>query len=407
MKTIMSRRFPPLPIVIDYNSSRRLGPGLKTKDIGRMVAAFRRPDRIRGITLHTLSTADFDKLFEAAKSPVAALESLELRDADRKLDIPATFLGEGSDHPKLRTLKLHRITLPSISRFLSSARALTCLTLVIEPNVGPQPTTSLFVSYLRYMPCLCHLDLKINFNIIDDLAEPTESFSLSKLTNFSYCGYSAFLDALTAVFTVPSLRAVCFWLRDTTCPQFLHILQFINNIGELFYAFQLFLDSYCFRFEFLTHSEYVGHHSPRFTLGSSISSDGLVRQLSSVFPSKFVTVQELSVVLEDLGPEIQNDERYFIPWRSFLLQFPRLKALHLEGVDNLRVASALDKSDGPLTFPALEEIKLYSEEFLLDEGGTSQDAEALKQAAIFEPFVSARRQAGLPVKVVFGESLPH
>jgi hypothetical protein len=398
MKTIMSRRFPPLPIVINYDSCRLLRRGLNARDIGRMVEAFRRPDRIRGIALDTISTEDFDKLFEVAKSPLPALESLELRDADRELDIPATFLGEGSDYSKLRTLKLHRISLPSISRFLSSARALTHLDLVIEPNVGLQPTTSLFLSYLQGMPCLYRLDLII-FDIIDDLAEPTENFSLSKLTIFHYCGYSAFLNALTAVFIVPSLRDVHFSLHDTTSPPVPHIVRFINNIGELFYAFSLYFDSEdCLRLEFLTHSEYVGHHLPRFTLSSRILSDELVRQLSSAFPAKLVTVQDLSVVLNDLKPEDQKDGMYFIPWRSFLLQFPRLKALHLEGVDKVRVASALDNGDGPLTLPALEEIELCSE----TRGGPLQGSDALEQAAIFEPFVSARQQAGLPVKVVFG-----
>jgi hypothetical protein len=45
MKTILSRRyFPPLPIVIDYNCQR---DDVKSKDMGRMLAALKRPDRIR------------------------------------------------------------------------------------------------------------------------------------------------------------------------------------------------------------------------------------------------------------------------------------------------------------------------------------------------------------------------
>ena len=75
MKTIMSRRFPPLPIVINYDSCRLLRRGLNARDIDRMVEAFRRPDRIRGIALDTISTPDFDKLFEVAKSPLPALRA--------------------------------------------------------------------------------------------------------------------------------------------------------------------------------------------------------------------------------------------------------------------------------------------------------------------------------------------
>jgi hypothetical protein len=113
MKTIMSPRFPPLPIEINYERQT-------AKGTSRMLAALKRPDRIRGITL-TASTSEFAKFFKATKCPFPALESLTLCDWSNNniLQIPATFL-KGSDL-HLRTLKLETISLESepISRILS------------------------------------------------------------------------------------------------------------------------------------------------------------------------------------------------------------------------------------------------------------------------------------------------
>ncbi|KAH9994175.1 hypothetical protein BJV77DRAFT_313497 [Russula vinacea] len=62
MKTILSRRyFPPSPIVIDYNCQR---DDVKSKDMGRMLAALKRPDRIREIRLSG-TAAILDKFFDA------------------------------------------------------------------------------------------------------------------------------------------------------------------------------------------------------------------------------------------------------------------------------------------------------------------------------------------------------
>ena len=404
MKTIMSRRFPPLPIAIDYNLPHQY-PG--ERDIGRMLAAFKHPNRIRAITLVTGWTTIFDKLFKAAQCPFPALESLELRNSDKALKIPTSFLG-GSNHQELRTLKLHRVSLSFIVQFLSAAPALTHLSLVIDIGVGPQPAMSPIVC-LRGMPCLRHLDLEINSFIdgMEQAARPTEKFSLPKLAYFRYSGYSAFLNALTAVLTVPCLREAHISLLDPTCP-FPHILRSINDIEEHFYAYRVSHDGKCFRLDLFTHSEYIGRHSPRFTLRSNLPYVS-IWQVSSMFPEKLITVQDLSVGLDGIEPEDQEVEVYCIPWRRFLLQFPRLNALHLEGVNCLRIASALHEDvGGLLAFSSLEEIEIYpSSESHAYGDRRLQYTSASEQVAIFQPFVSARQQAGFPVKVFGGKPWSH
>ena len=170
----MSRHFPPLPIEINY--SDQYGSA-KSRDMGRMLAALKRPDRVRGIAL-TGSRTYFDKLFNAIGCPLPALESFALRRRyNIELEIPDTFF-EGSNL-RLRSLSLHPISLTSISRLLSSAPALTDLSLGIN-TVFNQPPMMLLLSDLQGMPCLRRLNLEIG-RFIKDLAQPTkpkEIFSL-------------------------------------------------------------------------------------------------------------------------------------------------------------------------------------------------------------------------------------
>jgi hypothetical protein len=125
---------------------------------------------------------------------------------------------------------LHPISLASISRLLSSAPALTDLSLGINTKLNQTPIMSL-LSDLQGMPCLRHLKLEIGrISFIDDLPvaqchKPKEVFSLSKLTSFHYHGDGAFLNNLLALFSAPSLQDVDIILRDTTLRSIPHLTQ--------------------------------------------------------------------------------------------------------------------------------------------------------------------------------------
>ena len=106
-----------------------------------------------------------------------------------------------------------------------------------------------------------------------------------------------------------------------------------------------------------------------------------------------ITTEELSFrFVDDQVVEV-------IPWREFLMQFPSVKLLRIYGNNNRGIASALNQASAlhqdygghGLTFlPALEEIEL----------GTDSPQGRESELATFRPFVLARQQAGLPVKVV-------
>ena len=119
-------------------------------------------------------------------------------------------------------------------------------------------------------------------------------------------------------------------------------------------------------------------------------------QISRKLFTRLSAIEELRVAFDG----IDVNHLGFIPWRRFLLQFPCVKALRTEGKNNYCIARALfqdlERLGDDLAFlPALEEIELGKDELRTDE------SQRRDQLAAFEPFVSARQQAGRTVKVFF------
>lgn len=385
---------PLIPIVIKYDTDGYV----TAKDKGRLLSALKRPDRIRGIDL-TLYTTELDKFFKATKCPFPALESLALRNHnnDQVLRIPPTFLKGTNLRLRLRSLKLHTISLTSTPRLLSSATALTDLSLKI--NSHPQvPDLLLLLSQLQGLPFLRRLVLEI-LCFMDDLGqltEPKESFSLAKLTSFDYNGRGAFLDILTMGFEAPSLQDVDIFLRDQTetLLPIPHLPQFINNVGEHYHAVQVVLERDYFEFSLLAHSEGVGHYSPRVRLRSrrpwwpshfrNMNIRNWIMEITSMFSVKLSTMEELLIIFKDEQEEV-------IPWRTFLMHFPSVKEFRIQGTNNHRIASVLKRGGRNLSvLPALERITLCN---------TSSVADHSSELAVFRPFVSARQRAGRQVQV--------
>jgi hypothetical protein len=87
-------------------------------------------------------------------------------------------------------------------------------------------------------------------------------------------------------------------------------------------------------------------------------------------------------------------------WRRFYQQFPSVKALRTEDTNNYCIARTLlqdhEEPDDGLTFlPALEEIELGK------NPSSTHESQYGTELAAFQPFVTARQQAGRPVKVFF------
>ncbi len=396
MKTILSRHFPPFPIKINYDC--RCVTSFTATDMGRMRVALKFPNRVREINL-SASTADLETFFKAARRLFPALESLTLRHelGEEELKIPATFLK--GPNPRLQTLSLDGISLTSISRLLSSATGLTSLSLRIL-EFGQLPIKSL-LTHLQGMPYLGRLGLSIDGSIDhDDPAQPTpeEIIPLSKLKSFKYQGPNVFLNILMAGFAAPSLREVDIEFDDdVSLSQNSHLPRFIEDlpVEDGYHTFQMDFGIYNFCVLLLAPNKY---ELPRFRLYSRTHSQSSIQvwamQMSSVVSAKLSTIEELYFTLHDTFTGSEEA----IPWRRYLLQFPSLKALRMQGMSNRQIASIasiLYQDHGSPTspvLPALEEIELCM-------APDSTESQRTSELAAFQPFVSARQQAGRPVKI--------
>jgi F-box-like len=386
----------PWPIFIDYESrsSDITGNGL-----WRMLDILRHHDRVREIAFAGTS-ADLDKFVNVANCPFPMLEGLHFYvTVDCGFKLPDAFLrGPDLSILHLRCLTLSHVTLPSISGFLMSATALTELDLGLHINtVDPSPEMTL-LTCLPGMPSLHRLDLSI-FSIshfIHNFApQPSpgkETVLLSKLKRFHYVGPWVLLDVLLAGLSAPSLQDFNIGF-DHNIPAIVYLPRFISEIEEHYYAAHVAFRGRS-RLLLLTHVEYISRGRPGFSstrhsslLESPESIESIMRMSEALF-ARLVTVEELRVTF-DYSYSVNG-----IPWRRFLRQFPNVKGLRIGSAKTDCIAQNLQEGPGDhLAFlPALEEIELGKIPLLTEESRQSE-------LAAFEPFVSARQQAGRPVKV--------
>ena len=397
IKTIQSY---PLPIFIDYKYQymHRESEDI-TGALSRMLAALGHHDRVREISYEGsgLSGTNFDEFIKATNSPFPLLESLVFRFKRGYVKLPDTFLrGPGLSDLHLRRLELKQVSFALISGFLLSATALTDLTLRIDTGFNSSSEPSL-LACLQGMLSLCHLDLTISIESPSQPSTSKDIVTLSKLIRFRYSGYSVFLDTLMAGLSAPSLYNVGTWFFDEIWPPAVHLPRFINEIKGRHHTVRVDVEYLVFNLRLLTQSESINLRSPSVTLGPFLqSSSESIMRMSSALSTKFATVEELWITFQvnDISDDLSAN---VVAWRRFLQQLPSVKTIKTVGADNYSIARILHGDHGKpdeLSFlPVLEEIDLGRKPFYENQGGD--------ELAAFDPFVSARQQAGRPVKVLF------
>ena len=402
IKTILSGT---LPIYVDYKG---MYGGVTSSALWCMRAALEHPDRVREIAFEG-TDANFNDILKVTQCAFPVLEGLILHFQDYyRLKLPDTFLrGLDPSDLHLRRIKLQRVSIASISGFLLSATAVTDLSLRIDADFGQSPETSL-LTCLQGMPCLRRLNLSISSG--PPLRPPMtpnhkDIVSLSKLTGFRYYGHGIFFDALAAGLSAPSLRDVNIQFFDGI-PPIVHLPRFICEIEEDYHAFHVVFCDCCFCLSLQTKSEYINHCKPRFELRRVLGHVPVsIIRMSGVLSTKLATVEELRVTFK--SAPFDKDWENEIPWREFLQHFPSLKAFRTENALNDRIARTLLRNhgepNGDLAFlPALEEIELGEDlSFTDDSDSDGDERERGAELAAFEPIVSARKQAGCPIKVFF------
>jgi hypothetical protein len=389
IKTILSG---PLPIFIDYTSHR----DTTGSALWRLRAILRHcHDRVREIAFEG-ARADFDKFLKMTQRDFPVLKSLILQfEYPYEAKLPDTFLrGPDLSDLHLRRISLRHVSLASISGFLLSATAVTDLLLHFDDSFSPSPASLL--TCLQGMPCLCRLDLSMfSGSPFQPTTTPTgkDMVRLSKLAGLFYAGYGVFLENLVAGLSAPSLRDVGLeFFEDIS--SFVHLPRFINEIEEHYHAVHVSFEDLGFGFSLQTQLEYNSLCRPGFKLVPIFGDvPKSVIRMSGMLSTRLTTVEELRVTFI-------RGAHASIPWRELLQHFPSVKVFRTEGANGYYcIARALlqdhgDPDDDFSFLSALEEIEL-------GKNPSTDESQCGRELAAFEPFVSARQQAGRPVKVFF------
>jgi hypothetical protein len=253
------------------------------------------------------------------------------------------------------------------------------------------------------MPFLRSINLLITCRPPDSTSQPSTPkhiVPLTKLAFLHYTGNIVFLEALVAGLLAPSLWHVEIRFFDVTWPPIVHLPRFINEIEEHFHAVHVVFLRTSFRLSLL-QSEYISHFKPRFQLDCvpGMSPSESIFRMSDALSTRLATVEELRVTFDEMRASV----RFWVghtSWLRFYQQFPSVKVLRTEGPNDDYIEHTLllaheKPGDDPSFLPALEEIELGKNPLWDSEGQRES------RLAGFQPFVSARQQAGRPVKVFF------
>ena len=406
IKTILSG---PLPISINYQYNRESVTG---SALWRMCATLKRHDRVRKITFQGMR-ANFDKFFKLTNRAFPVLDTLSLHFCGPyEPKIPDTFLrGPDLSDLHLRHLELTGVSLPSISRFLSSATALTDLVLHLDDSLRSSSSETALLDLLaclKGMSYLRSLQLAFLSGPLDTPSQPSspkDIVTLSKLTCFRYTDHDiSFFDALVAGLSAPSLRDVeVQYCAGMWPPMVVHLPRFIDEIEEHYHVVHVVFKAWLFHLSLLSQSGCISHCKPGFKFGTiSLLPPESIMRMSGVLSTRLSTVEELHVSFDKASTDVWED---LIPWRrswrKFLQQFPSVKVLRTEDKNNciarifLQLQGHEEPGDDVTFLPALEEIELYN------NSSSINGSQCGPELAAFKPFVSARKQAGRPVKVFF------
>jgi hypothetical protein len=237
---------------------------------------------------------------------------------------------------------------------------------------------------------------------LSQLSNPDDIVPLSNLTRFRFVGHPAFLGALLAGVSTPSLWDVDISFFHRIAPPIVHLPRFITEMEPRHQIAEVIVDSddiVTFRvtkFSLLRHPESTTHCKPHFRLHIPVRFPTSLGQLSSSLPTVLATVEELRVHFYRLSADVSDN---VVLWSSIFQHFPNVKVLRLVATRYEHMARSLPQSheepNDVILLPALEEILLRKKVFIDHKNYCA------RQLAAFHPFVSTRQQAGRPVKVVF------
>ena len=355
---------PPIPLVIDY-SDRTTAMTWQDEDNIRL--GLERHDRVRRVRvdLHVPSSGFRTWLLQMSQL-FPRLEDLSLLSMTAGMDEMSPVLPETLQAPNLRRLSLHGIGLPAGLPLLSSAIALSTLSLThIRPSCYFLPRH--LATQLKGLHQL--EELSIGFAI--PIRLPSSEGELSRasispvtlptLKRFTFRGVDAFLDNLVAQINAPLLERLTLTLHFDITFTLVNLTEFIRRTE----GFRCLVARVNFNKDGASIDAENDEQSGGRKSGLHVHVNcepvdwqiDSATQVCSALGKVLSTVEELTVDLHAFGmPSDWESILEDVPWHELLLPFIGVKKLRIGSSLTLELSQALKSDFVGLVLPELQEL---------------------------------------------------
>ena len=345
----------PLPLILDYSDRTKT---MTLRDEDNIRFGLERHDRIHRVDLQAPSSS-FHLWLLQMNQHFPRLEDLSLLSTTTETEGASLVLPETLQAPNLRSLSLHGIGLPTKLSLLSSAIALSTLSLThIRASCYFSPRH--LATQLKGLP---HLEeLSIGFAVLPisegELSPVSNSpAALPALRRLTFRGEAAYLDNLVAEIKTPLLERLALTLHFDITFTLVKLTEFIHRIkgfiwlvaGVIFSKDGVSIDA--------------GYNEQQGTLHLGVNCESLdwqidsATQICSALGKVLSTVEDLTVDLRDFGmPSDWESTLEDVPWHELLLPFIGVKKLRIGSSLTLELSQALKSGAGGLILPELQEL---------------------------------------------------
>ena len=378
--------WPAFPIIVQYGGSSTCDPPAPS-DEDNVLAALKQSNRVCSISL-TITDSLLAKLFTIEK-PFLELEELDLLSP---YNVHLTFPSIFQWGPRLRSLHLTRIPIPSLPQ-LSSSTDLVDLQLYEIPTAGHM-APEVFANALSGMTHLRSLSLYFlsppsHSNHLDLPSSSRGYVVLPALSSFKYEGASRYLDNLVARIDAPRLEDVdvTFFYEQT-----FHVSR-LGRFTEPIQLQRLVSRAYIASFQSTISTRFTQPDAPTgFRLQISCQQLHLqldfMGQILSHFPHFLHHVKNLGILPTKSSGRLGGE-----PWLGLIRPFGCAKDFCVAGEHVSDVLYALHPEDGeaenPTVLPALRDLHVQGKPMSIP-GVTWEAVQSL---------YASRWRSGRPIRV--------
>ena len=326
-----------------------------------------RHDRVRRVDLQALSSSFHPWLLQMNQL-FPRLVDLSLLSTTTETEEMSLMLPETLQAPNLCRLSLHGICLPTGLSLLSSAIALSTLSLAhirVSCYFPPRDLATRLKNLLHLEELTIGFAIPIPLPSGDGelLPAPIPPVTMPALRRFTFRGMDAYLDNLAAQINAPFLERLTLTLHfDITFT--------LMNLAELIHrteGFRLLVARVIFSKDGVSiDASYNGQQGVRkSSFHVNVNCESVdwqidsATQICSALGKVLSSVEDLTVDLRDFGmPSDWESTLEDVAWHELLLPFIGVKNLHIGSSLTIELSQALNSGGGGLILPELEELEV-------------------------------------------------